>query len=54
MASSGRTLARGSSHFGPPTAPNSTASDAFAFAMVSGRSATPYRSIAAPPIVSSS
>src|ERR1022692_1226924 len=47
---SGRTLARGSSHFGPPTAPSSTASAARATSSVSGGSADPVASMAAPPM----
>lgn len=42
------------SHFGPPTAPNSTASAAFAFATVSGAIGVPSASIAAPPTSASS
>src|SRR3569623_3577860 len=50
---SGRTLARGPSHFGPPTAPSSTASAARADACVAAGRAVPVASIAAPPISAS-
>ena len=50
---SGRTLARGSSHFGPPTAPQSTASARSAASIVSGRIAMPWASMQAPPTSSS-
>ena len=52
-ACSGRTVASGSSHFGPPTAPSSTASASRHASTSSGRMATPYASIAAPPTTSS-
>ena len=47
---SGRTLALGSSHFGPPTAPSSTASAPRHSSSVSSGSAVPVWSIAQPPI----
>ena len=47
---SGRTSARGSSHFGPPTAPRSTASALSHAASVEGGSGLPVASIAAPPM----
>src|SRR3569832_1635146 len=47
---SGRTLPRGSSHFGPPTAPSSTASAPRADSRVASGSAVPVASMAAPPI----
>ena len=50
---SGRTLARGSSHFGPPTAPRSTASACCASSSVAGGSAEPVASMAAPPMSAS-
>ncbi|HEX7942556.1 MAG TPA: 3-isopropylmalate dehydratase small subunit [Gemmatimonadaceae bacterium] len=44
------TFADGLSHFGPPTAPSSTASARLQIAVVSSGSAVPVASIAAPPI----
>ena len=52
-ACSGRTVALGSDHFGPPTAPSRTASDARQASRSSSRIATPKASIAAPPTTSS-
>src|SRR5438477_7620605 len=49
-ACSGRTEARGSSHLGPPTAPSKIASALLALSSTSGRIATPWLSIEAPPI----
>ena len=51
IPSSGRTGASGSSHFGPPTAPNRTASELATISRVSSGRAIPNRSIALPPIV---
>ena len=48
-ACSGRTVAAGLSHLGPPHAPSRIASPAPAASMSSGRIATPYVSIALPP-----
>src|SRR5512133_3547619 len=47
---SGRTLALGSSHFGPPTAPSSTALDFWHSVRTASVSATPWASIEQPPI----
>ena len=41
------------SHFGPPTAASSTASDAFATSSVSSGSAAPVASMAQPPMSAS-
>src|SRR4051794_36696569 len=48
-ACSGRTVASGSDHFGPPTAPSRIASAAPQTARSSSRIGTPYVSIAIPP-----
>ena len=48
-ACSGLTLAFGSSHFGPPTAPRSTASAFLHFSNVSSGNGVPNLSIAHPP-----
>src|SRR5574341_1143891 len=47
---SGRTFAFGSSHFGPPTAPSSTALDFWHSARTASVSATPWASMEQPPI----
>src|SRR5690606_28448510 len=47
---SGRTVALGSDHFGPPTAPSSTASARLQASSVAGGSGSPCRSIAMPPM----
>src|SRR6185437_11092854 len=47
---SGRTLAFGSDHFGPPTAPSSTALAAWHAARVDAGSGSPWRSMAIPPM----
>ena len=52
-AFSGRISESTLSHFGPPTAPNSTASLSFADSIVSCGSGMPNASIAAPPALSS-
>ena len=49
IPSSGRTVATGLSHFGPPTAPNKTASDPKTIFIVSSGNALPVASIAVPP-----
>ena len=51
---SGRTLALGSSYLGSPTAPSRMASQALALSTTSGRSGTPWASMEAPPISSTS
>ena len=47
---SGRTVAFGSDHFGPPTAPNKMAALSSQLEIVSGGNGSPVASMAAPPI----